>query len=135
MAYIKKEVREKVYNKLEGHCAYCGGEILIKEMQVDHIIPQSFFEHHVKNKFRVPKFLEHLTLADVNHIDNLHPACRVCNKWKSAHDLELFRSELFEQVKRLNGYSSNYRMAKKYNLITETVKPIVFYFEEWEELK
>ena len=121
--------RTKVYEKCGGHCGYCGVEIKIKEMQVDHIIPSSFYFHHIKNKHRVPSFLSHLTESDVNHIDNLLPTCRVCNKWKSAHDLELFRKELSEQVKRLNDYSSNYRIAKKYGQIVETPNPIVFYFE------
>lgn len=121
--------RAKVHEKCGGHCGYCGVEIEIKEMQVDHIIPSSFYLHHIKNKHRVPSFLSHLTESDVNHIDNLLPTCRVCNKWKSAHDLELFRRELSEQVKRLNDYSSNYRIAKKYGQIEETPKPIVFYFE------
>jgi 5-methylcytosine-specific restriction endonuclease McrA len=31
--------REEVYNKCSGHCAYCGKEITIKQMQVDHIKP------------------------------------------------------------------------------------------------
>lgn len=121
--------RQEVYDKCGGRCAYCGEEITIKQMQVDHIIPSSFYLHHIKNKFRVPEFLNHLTDGDVNHIDNLLPTCRVCNKWKSAHDLELFRKEIYEQVRRLNDYSSNYRMAKRYGLVQETIKPIVFYFE------
>jgi len=98
-------------------------------MQVDHIIPQREFLFHIKNRFRIPSFLSHLKEVDMNHEDNLNPACIVCNKWKSAHDLELFRSEIFEQIKRLNNYSSNYRMAKKYGLLEETLKPIKFYFE------
>lgn len=98
-------------------------------MQVDHIIPQSEFIVHVKNQWRIPKFLKHLTEYDVNHIDNLMPACRICNKWKSAFTLDQFRNELFEQVKRLNDYSANYRMAKKYGLVIESVRPVVFYFE------
>jgi 5-methylcytosine-specific restriction endonuclease McrA len=121
--------REEVYNKCGGRCAYCGNQIKIKEMQVDHIIPTSFFSQHINNKVRVPKFLNHLTESDVNHMDNLLPTCRVCNKWKSAHDLELFRKEIEEQVRRLNDYSSNYRMAKRYGLVEETIKPIIFYFE------
>lgn len=121
--------RQEVYDKYNGHCAYCGQEITIKEMQVDHIIPTSFFLNHIKNNFRVPKFLSHLKEGDENHIDNLFPTCRVCNKWKSAHDLELFRKELSEQIRRLNDYSSNYRMAKRYGQLKETVTPIIFYFE------
>lgn len=123
--------RIKVHNKLNQKCAYCGECITLKEMQVDHVIPKAFFERYteVRRDF-IPLFLKHLTSEDVNHIDNLHPSCRVCNKWKSAHHLELFRSELQEQVKRLNLYSSNYRIAKKFGMIKEAVKPIVFYFEE-----
>jgi 5-methylcytosine-specific restriction endonuclease McrA len=126
---IKKTIREQVYQKCQGHCGYCGDEIQIKEMQVDHIIPQYNFSIHVSNRFRIPTFLTHLEECDKDHIDNLMPTCRVCNKWKSTFDLEQFRKEVFEQVKRLNDYSANFRMAKKYRLVIENVKPIVFYFE------
>ncbi|MBK8807800.1 MAG: hypothetical protein IPO21_14595 [Bacteroidales bacterium] len=98
-------------------------------MHIDHIIPKTFFIEHVRNKKRVPYFLTHLTESDVNHDDNLNPSCISCNKWKSAHDIETFRNEIYEQVRRLDIYSANYRMAKKYGLIQETLKPIIFYFE------
>lgn len=128
MAFTKQQ-RIEIHSKFNGRCAYCGNEIQLKDMQVDHIIPQMSFVQHVHNKFRIPAFLSHLTETDMNHIDNLHPSCRVCNKWKSAHDLELFRRELSEQVNRLNSYSTNYRIAKKYGQIQETVTPIRFFFE------
>lgn len=121
--------RPEVYAKYNGHCAYCGEKIKYKDMQVDHIIPKVDFVRHVANRIHVPDFLKHLTVDDVNHIDNLNPACKVCNKWKSFHHLELFRSEIEMQVKRLNAYSANYRMAKRFGLITENVKPIFFYYE------
>ena len=121
MAFSKQQ-REKIHLKYSGKCAYCGCEITVPKMQVDHIIPQREFSNRIKNKFRIPYFLTHLTEFDVNNEDNLNPACVVCNKWKSAHDLELFRSELFEQIKRLNFYSSNYRIAKRYGLLEETLK-------------
>lgn len=121
--------RQKVYDKLNGHCGYCGEEITLKQMQVDHIIPKVDFISCVTNKFRVPYFLQHLTISDLNHIDNLMPTCRVCNKWKTFHPLEIFRKELSEQVKRLRDYSSNFRIAEKYGLVKETETPVVFYFE------
>ena len=121
--------RHEVYAKYNGHCAYCGEKMKYKDMQVDHIIPKVDFVRHVINRIYVPDFLKHLTFDDVNHIDNLNPACKVCNKWKSFHHLELFRSEIEMQVKRLNAYSANYRMAKRYGLIAENVKPIIFYYE------
>ena len=128
MAFTKQQ-RIEIYSKFKGKCAYCGCEIQLKDMQVDHIIPKMSFIQHVHNKFRIPYFLSHLTESDMNHSDNLHPSCRVCNKWKSDHDLEFFRSELQSQVKRLNDYSTNYRIAKKYGQISETVSPIRFFFE------
>jgi len=127
--------RIKVYEKYHAHCAYCGEFIKMKDMQVDHIIPQNEFIIYIKNNFRVPVFLQHLTVNDLNHIDNLNPSCRVCNKWKSTFDLELFRSELQAQVERLNLRSANYRMAKKYQLIQENIIPIKFHFETINTIK
>lgn len=34
---IPKQVRQQVYDKCNGHCAYCGCKLDIKDMQVDHI--------------------------------------------------------------------------------------------------
>ena len=131
---LNSKTREAVYKKYDAHCSYCGEEMKsIKEMQVDHCIPQSCFKMHTKNNFKVPAHLRHLTESDVNHIDNLMPACRVCNKWKSSHDLELFRSEIEAQIERLNSYNSNYRFAKRYDLLVEVNKPVVFYFEKLEK--
>lgn len=127
---LSKKVREQVWNKYNCRCAYCGEQIELKKMQVDHIIPKSDFIYHVKNKIWIPDFLKHLTPIDVDNIDNLNPACQVCNNWKRSHVLEVFRNELHEQIKRLNLYSSNYRIAKKYGLLEETLKPVVFYFEK-----
>lgn len=127
-----KEQRVYIHEKYEGHCAYCGDPIKLKDMQIDHIIPKADFEKTIKNRIRVPVFLMHLTLDDLNHEDNLNPSCRTCNKWKSSYHLELFRSELKEQIKRLNKYSANYRIAKKYGLVKETIKPIKFYFETFK---
>jgi 5-methylcytosine-specific restriction endonuclease McrA len=126
---FSKQQREKIHQKYNAKCAYCGCDVTVRQMQVDHVIPKTFFIEHVRKKIRVPYFLTHLTESDVNHDDNLNPSCISCNKWKSAHDLETYRNEIYEQVKRLNIYSSNYRMAKKYGLIQETLKPIKFYFE------
>ena len=124
-----RTLREIIHSKYNCKCAYCGCEITIKEMQVDHIIPKKTFRQTIVNNHKVPSFLTHLTEFDVEHIDNKNPACRVCNKWKDAFDLELFRSELSEQLNRLNKYSASYRIAKKYGLIEEKTKKIKFYFE------
>lgn len=126
-------MRQEVYEKCNGHCGYCGVEIDIKAMQVDHIIPQRNFEWHLKNNFKVPEFLSHLTLSDLNNIDNLMPTCRSCNNYKSSTYLELFRSEIQAQPKRLRKCKPTFRLAERFGLIEEINKPVVFYFETlWE---
>jgi len=67
----KKINREEVYNKCEGHCGYCGKEITIKQMQVDHIKPL----------YRNDK----VTTLEVwgvergsDNFDNLMPSCARC---------------------------------------------------------
>jgi len=125
----KKEERICVHNKFDGHCAYCGEKITVKQMQVDHIVPQYDFIWHIKNKIRVPDFLSHLTEADCDHIDNKFPTCRICNKWKATFDLETFRWELMSQPDRARARSANYRMSLRYRQIKETRHPVVFYFE------
>lgn len=130
---IKKKERKKVYEKYDGHCAYCGKEIKYNEMQVDHCIPKRNFAFHIKNGWRIPMGLSHLTELDVDHIDNLMPSCRVCNNWKKTFDLELFKTELQSQVTRLNAYSPSYRIAKAYGLIDELPVKVVFYFERFQK--
>lgn len=130
----KSEIRLVVWHKFGCKCAYCGVDIEFKAMQVDHVIPKIEFQNCIRNRKWIPSFLLHLTESDVDHIDNLFPACRVCNKWKSMHSLEHFRKEISEQIKRLNDYSSNFRMAKKYNQIKETPSVIVFYFEAYKQV-
>jgi 5-methylcytosine-specific restriction endonuclease McrA len=131
----KKQERQIIFDKYDGKCAYCGNPLIFEKMQVDHIIPKYNFKMYVGNKYNVPGFLSHLTIEDIDHIDNLFPACAVCNKWKDTFDLELFRGELFKQIERLNKYSSNFRIAKKYGLVLETPKPIIFYFEQTNKNK
>ena len=70
--------RAAVYEKYDGHCAYCGRKIEYKDMQVDHMIPQV-------------TFYEKVEIGDVNDMSNLMPACRQCNHYKRANSIEIFR--------------------------------------------
>lgn len=119
-----------IYEKYNGHCGYCGEAIKFRDMQIDHIIPKTNFTQHItREKQKIPPFLYHLTEKDVHHPDNLMPACRACNGAKSWYSLELFRWEIEQQLDRVNRYSNNYRLAKRYKLVQETPQKIVFYFE------
>lgn len=112
---IPKKIREQVYNKYNGHCAYCGCELAYKDMQVDHI--ESVF------------LTEYKGCEVDNSIANLMPACRQCNFYKSVFSIEYFRKRIAEKLMPNLQKTFNYRLALKYGLIKEDIKPIVFYFE------
>lgn len=115
--------RQEVYNKCDGHCAYCGKDITLKQMQVDHKEPLfrgSTDKQLIRSNIK----------RGTDNIDNLLPSCARCNRWKSTYTIELFRKEIKLQVQRLNDYHNNYRMAKDYNLIQETNQPVIFYYEK-----
>ena len=131
MTKSTKTDRENIHNKFEGRCAYCGDRVEFKKMQVDHILSKKNFKMHIEHDWCVPFFLKHLTVNDLNHNDNLFPACRVCNKRKDTMDIETFRAELQLQLLRAQNTSANYRMAKKYKQVIETPKRIIFHFEKY----
>lgn len=118
--------REKIYQKFKGHCAYCGNSIAQKEMHVDHAIPKyRYSEIHQCLIVDGKKFTDY----GLNDFENLYPACRACNLWKSTHTIEQFRHEISEQVNRLRKYSAQFRMAERYNLTAPTNNAVIFYFE------
>lgn len=112
-----KAEREAVYQKTDGHCAYCGREITIREMQIDHVIPIKFQDREQR---------------DLNAMDNLLPACRPCNKYKHTLTVDKFRFALQQEPGILRRDSVAYRNALRFGLIKETPKNIVFYFEREE---
>ncbi len=69
---MTKKERDEVYQKYNGHCAYCGKKIEFGEMQVDHI----------KSK----------RSGGENDLENYNPSCRRCNHYKRSLDLEKFRA-------------------------------------------
>jgi len=119
----KKINRQEVYDKCDGHCAYCGKEITFKQMQVDHIKP-------LYRNDNVATLESWGVERGTDDIDNLLPSCARCNRWKSTFSLEMFRKEIELQIERLNNYNNNYRMAKDYGLISENNNKVIFYFEK-----
>lgn len=118
---ISKAKRLGVFCKYDGHCAYCGEEIALKTMQVDHIISQRNF--YIGNRDKRPDY-------DVDDIRNLNPSCRKCNNFKGGMTVEELRMEIERQPERARKTSVNFRMAEKFELIKVVEKPVIFYFEE-----
>lgn len=111
---INKKVRQVVYEKYDGHCAYCGREITYKEMQVDHFRPQRAWNPED---------------SGTDDIDNLMPSCRMCNHYKRAHDLETFRRYIEEIPRKLRA-NYIYKIGVAYGNVIEDEKKIEFYFEK-----
>lgn len=120
---FNKKMREIIHSKYDGHCAYCGCEISIKEMEIDHIIPKYHFEIRIAN-------------VDYNEDDiiNLNPACRDCNRYKETLTLENFRYKIQTIVDRLK-QKWIFRIALKYGLLSINNFQIKFYYELKNEPK
>ena len=121
--------RQEVFDKYDGHCAYCGEELSINAFQVDHIWPQARFHLYAKKQLEtcVAKIK-----AQFNGITNLNPACRECNYEKRTKSMEGFRKSLGKKLHRLHKLF-NFRIAVKYGQVRATAQPIVFYFETFEK--
>lgn len=118
---MKKKVRQEVFNKYEGRCAYCGDK-LGKGWHVDHIEP--IVRDWVKGGCEKPN----------EDISNLNPSCPSCNIQKNSYTLEQFRENIKAFVLSLNKYNTQYKFAKKYGLVIEVNLDVVFYFEMVEKI-
>lgn len=127
--------RQKVYEKYEGHCAYCGREIKFKEMQVDHIIPKSELKYH----FKVTPPPGHESVYNkiekkIMSFENLMPSCRLCNHYKRSQSLEEFRITIKTLNERL-GKIYIFRVAMNFGIVETKWWDGLFYFEKKMSIK
>ncbi len=110
---LSAKERKAVYEKCHGHCAYCGCEIAFRGFNVEHVKP--------------------LRIGGSDTIDNMLPACRSCNHYKSTLGLEDFRTYLGGLHGRMLRDNVNYRTLNRYGLISHNLELTKFYFEKMEE--
>lgn len=115
---ISKMTRLNVYAKYNGKCAYCGCELELNEMQVDH-----FIAHHGE--------------GGEDTLDNYYPACSVCNRVKSNSTLEGFKSSIkhcgeIHRKRKQPIMADSDKIAIKYGL-TQEDHDIEFFFEKYEQ--
>ena len=115
---IPKKVREAVYAKYDGHCAYCGKKLEYKEFQLDHLIP--------KQREQFKRYTE----EQIECFENYMPACRRCNSYKRAHTLEYFREMIETIPKKLFRDSYIYKVGLDYRLVEAHEHKIKFYYEQ-----
>lgn len=114
---LTKQQRQQVYNKYNGHCAYCGCELEYKDMQVDHLIPLNDWNNSHTDE-------------ELWSMDNLMPSCRLCNHYKRSYTLEHFREAIEKIPFKLNRDSYIYRIGVKYGVVNPNEKSITFFFEK-----
>jgi hypothetical protein len=101
--------RRKIHEKTHGHCAYCGCELPLKDMQVDHVVP--------------------LSGGGADEEPNMLPACRSCNHFKDGMTLERFRAAIERWPDVLMRDSVTYKNAARFGLVEPKPHRVVFYFE------
>ena len=107
--------RYLIWHKYGCHCAYCGKEISLKEMQIDHLVSKDN--------------------GGLDEPSNYMPSCRDCNLFKASWSLEKFRESIVHDAYRIaknrkkpcNWLSDRIARAYKFD---ENVK---FYFEKEKE--
>lgn len=120
---IPKRIREAVYAKYDGHCAYCGCEIEYRQMQVDHV--KSLYWNSIDNHF-----VDNPDIVQDDSLDNLMPSCRQCNYYKAEADIENFRSKIHNILERTCRDSFQVRLAIKHGILEYKPWDGKFYFEK-----
>lgn len=121
--------RKAIFDKSGGKCWYCGCE-LQKGWHADHFYPirrndVSWMSDEAKAALNVNP-CEH---PEHDTEENKVPACASCNMMKSSMGIEDFRQVVSGFINSLNEYSTQYKFARRYGLVVEVVKPVVFWFE------
>jgi len=126
---MKAKDRELIYSKYNGRCAYCGCE-LQKGWHVDELLPvrRNMKWNTAKTKYVHDGTYEH---PERLTIENQMPSCPSCNINKHSMSLEDFRNLIKGFITSLNRDSTQYKIAKRYGLVTETNLNVVFYFERF----
>lgn len=110
---IPQTIREDVYEKYDGRCAYCGCELDMKEMQVDH-------------------FIAHMEGGE-DTLENYMPSCSICNRVKSTLSINKFKDEIrhcgkIHRKRKKPIMADSDKIAIKYGL-TENDHEITLYYE------
>lgn len=107
---LSKWERTQIFQKMAGHCAYCGCELNYKDMKVDHVIA--------------------LHRGGRDTLDNMLPACHSCNHYKSTLTVEGFRESIERFHTVLMRDSVTYKNAVRFGIVRPNPHKVVFYFEK-----
>ncbi len=115
--------RQLIFEKYNGKCAYCGC-MLTRGWHIDHLKPIRR-KKYKRGECRYPQR---------ECSENYMPACASCNINKHAMKLEDFRQLVAGFMKHLNERNTQYKIAKRYGLVIEQEKPVIFHFEQYTKV-
>lgn len=115
---MNKKQRKQIWDKSGGKCWYCGCDLPEKGWHADHINP---IRRNGDGTYLNP---------ENDTIENMVPSCGSCNRMKGSMPLEYFRQTIGGFISSLNEYHTQYKFAKRYGLVEETRKPVIFWFEK-----
>ena len=115
---LSKKIREIVYAKYDGHCAYCGCELEMRQMQVDHI--KSVYVSTAQNGWNA---------TQDDSIENLMPSCRQCNFYKGVGNIEYLRRMLKDTLYHTCVDNFQAKLAMKYGILTLKPWDGLFFFQ------
>jgi hypothetical protein len=134
----KKEIREKIFNKFNGLCAY-SGKPLDCDWQVDHVTPKCSVIWGQPKEIRLKLGVNY----NLNDFDNLLPTIKIINHYKRSFDLEGFRTYMLGFHLRLAKLPKNtnvlktkkrkeymFKIAELFEITTEKPFGGKFYFEK-----
>lgn len=134
---ITKAQRAALRTKFGGRCAYCGCQLPEKGWHADHVEPvrRDFDVVRAPGKgYSVARSNGKVLHPELHAIENLFPACAPCNLFKATWSIEDMRNEISKQAERARAYSVNFRTAERFGLIEVVDKPVVFWFEIYDEI-
>ncbi len=106
---FKSHKRQRIYNKTQGRCGYCGVNLAPDNFQVDHIHP--------------------LARGGTNLDINLVASCETCNKSKGKMTVSEFKEYILNQVDKIRASNGKFRLMEHFGMIWVRKESLVFYFE------
>lgn len=129
MSVIKKQShRETVLNKYGGKCAYCGNELNLSNLTIDHIQP-------LMRRMSETDLWRAGRESGKNEMANYNPCCSSCNSSKSTWSIEDWRKRIQQKTEMLLRDSSTFRQLVKFEIVEIKDTPVMFYFESFKTKK
>jgi 5-methylcytosine-specific restriction endonuclease McrA len=97
---ISRQDREKVLQKHNCKCAYCGNALSMQTLKLDSTNNQ------------------------------LYPSCMRCKRRKGSKSIEQFRFHIKSEHNRLQYLNSKYSLCKDYGLVADVTNDVIFHFEK-----